>query len=240
MHGLIEHKDFVGQIKDVDRKNRIVTGYLTAFDDKKDHDGDIATMGMFTKTIAERGPKGRNEIFFLNQHIWHQPHGKFAVLEEQEGKGLYFESQKLPNTSYSNDAIELYAEGIVKEHSYGFVRLKEHYDKERDATIMKEVKLFEGSNVTLGADPNTPFTGFKSMTLNEINEKSSAIMKMLRNGSLTDDTFIQLEIALKQLQRESFELGKKSLTEPLQGTQPEPIGNIKEVEILQNYLKKWS
>lgn len=236
MIGLIEHKDFVGSIKDVDRKSRVITGYLAAFDDQKDHDGDIAEFGMFTKTIAERGPKGKNEIFFLNQHIWAQPHGKFAVLEEQEGKGLYFESQKLPNTSYSNDAIELYAEGIVKEHSYGFVRINQIFDKERDAIRMKEVKLYEGSNVTLGADPNTPFTGFKNKSLKEINDKCSAITKMLRNGTLTDDMFLQLEIALKQLQRESYELGKISLEEPsIDDTQIEPMQLG--AEVIFNYLK---
>ena len=236
MLGLLEHKDFTGSIKDVDRKNRIVTGYLSAFDDQKDHDGDIAEMGMFSKSVKERGPSGSNEIFFLNQHNWEQPHGKFAILEEQEGKGLYFESQKLPNTTFSNDAIELYAEGIVKEHSYGFVRIKEVFDKERNATRMKEVKLYEGSNVTLGSDPNTPFLGFKSRTILEINQKSSAILKMLRNGTLTDDMFFTLEIAIKQLQRESFELGKKSLQEPFKDTQIEPI--TAESKAIINYLNE--
>jgi len=45
---------------------------------------------------------------------------------------------------------------------------------------------------------------------------------MLKNGDLTDDTFIQLEIALKQLQTESYELGKKhskEQQEPPSGTQ---------------------
>jgi HK97 family phage prohead protease len=239
MIGLIEHKDFVGQIKDVDRKSRVITGYLSAFDDQKDHDGDIAEFGMFTKTIAERGPKGKNEIFFLNQHIWAQPHGKFAVLEEQEGKGLYFESEKLPNTTYSNDAIELYAEGIVKEHSYGFVRVNQVFDKERNAVRIKEVKLYEGSNVTLGSDSNTPFTGFKNKSLKEINDRCSTITKMLRNGTLTDDMFLQLEIALKQLQRESFELGK-SLKEPsIEDTRLRADDN-NEVEILNEYLKRWN
>jgi len=236
MLGLLEHKNFTGSIKDVDRKNRIVTGYLAAFDDQKDSDGDIAEIGMFSKSVKERGPSGSNEIFFLNQHNWQQPHGKFAMLEEQDGKGLYFESQKLPNTTYSNDAIELYAEGIVKEHSYGFQRIKDVFDKERNATRMKEVKLYEGSNVTLGADPNTPFSGFKSLTILEINEKSSAILKMLRNGTLTDDMFLTLEIALKQLQSESYELGKKSLEEPFKHTQIEPI--TAESKAIINYLNE--
>lgn len=209
MHNLLEYKDFVGSVKDIDTTGRRVTGFLTAFSNK-DHDGDIAEKGMFSKTIRER----KDQIFFLNQHKWDQPHGKFAVLEEKD-EGLYFESEKLPNTSYSNDVLELYKEGILKEHSYGFVVTKSMKDSAQNARILKEVKLYEGSNVTLGANSNTPFTGFKSLSITQINEKSSAIMKMLRSGNLTDDTFMQLEIALKQLQMEAFELGKNS-------TQPEP------------------
>lgn len=207
MKGLLEIKDYVGNVKDVDTVGRRVTGFLTAFNNK-DHDGDIAEKGMFAKTIMER----KNQIFFLNQHKWDQPHGKFAVLEEKE-EGLYFESEKLPNTSYSNDVLELYKEGILKEHSYGFVTTKSVQDKERGARILKEVKLFEGSNVTVGANSNTPFTGFKSLTITQINEKSSAIMKMLRTGTLTDDTFLQLEYALKQLQMEAYQIGQKEALE---------------------------
>src|SRR5690606_24159812 len=110
MNALLEYKDFVGSVKDIDTVGRRVTGYLTAFGNK-DHDGDVAEKGMFTKTIQER----KSQIFFLNQHKWDQPHGKFAVLQEKN-EGLYFESEKLPNTSYSNDVLELYKEGILKEH----------------------------------------------------------------------------------------------------------------------------
>lgn len=220
MHNLLEYKDFVGSVKDIDTTGRRVTGFLTAFSNK-DHDGDIAEKGMFAKTIRER----KDQIFFLNQHKWDQPHGKFSVLEEKD-EGLYFESEKLPNTTYSNDTLELYKEGILKEHSYGFIVTKSVNDKERNARVLKEVKLYEGSNVTLGANSNTPFTGFKSLTIDQINEKSGAIMKMLRNGTLTDDTFFQLEIALKQLQAEAYELGKNSTqSEPEESTQPtyEPL-----------------
>ncbi|MDV3661649.1 HK97 family phage prohead protease [Elizabethkingia anophelis] len=236
MKGILELKDFVGSVKDIDTKNRIVTGYLTAFGNK-DHDGDIGEYGMFTKTIAENGPKGKNTIFFLNQHEWKQPHCKFAVLEEHK-EGLYFESNKLPNTSYSNDVIELYAEKILTEHSYGYVTTKSIFDKEQSARRLKEVRLFEGSNVTLGANPNTPFTGFKNYTIDQLNQKSSDIIKILRNGNLTDDTFIQLELALKMLQLEAYELGKtentQTVNEPsadtqLKGFEPliDTISNLK-------------
>jgi hypothetical protein len=83
--------------------------------------------------------------------------------------------------------------------------------------------------VTLGANPNTPFTGFKSLTFEEANDQILRIVKLCRNGSLTDESFALLDLALKQLQLHSYELGKKSLEEQQEPTievtqvEPEPI-----------------
>lgn len=226
-------KDFVGSVKDVDRGNRIITGYLTAFGNK-DHDGDVGIKGMFEKTINDRGPEGKNEIFFLNQHTWKQPHGKFAELKE-DNNGLYFVSNKMPNTTYSNDAVELYAEGIIKEHSYGYEVMREKYDSEAKVNNLIEVKLYEGSNVTLGANPNTPFTGFKNVNLKIINDRAQSIMKMLRHGTVTDDTMLLLEIALKELQTFSFELGKK---EAIQEPGPTPTLAPSDVSSMFSEIRK--
>ena len=210
MKGLIEQKNInTSAVKDVDVKKGIVTGYLSDFD-TKDYDGDIIVKGAYKKTIQERTQ------YFLNQHNWYQPHGFFSVLEE-DTKGLYFESNPLIGTSYSQDALKLYEAGIIKEHSVGFITIKDEYSQKDNARIIKEIKLLEGSNVTLGANPNTPFTGFKSMTMDETNDQVKRIVKMLRNGTLTDETFTLLEIALKQLQKQAYNLGVESLkdNEPL-------------------------
>ena len=55
------------------------------------------------------------------------------------------------------------------------------------------------------------------MTMDETNDQVKKIVKMLRNGTLTDETFTLLEIALKQLQKHAYNLGVKSLDikEPL-------------------------
>lgn len=241
MKGFLEYKDNVGSVVDVDTKNRIVTGFLSSFNEKKDRVGDIAEYGMFTKTVAEKGPQGNNSILFLNHHDWKQPHGKFAVLEERK-EGLYFESEPLPNTTYSNDLIELYSKGIIKEHSFGYVTTKSYQDKERNARRLKEVILFEGSNVTIGANGETPFMGFKSLTIEDINTKSASIISAIRNGNLTDDMCIRLEIAVKQLQKQAYELGKKTLEkendEPIEITQKtvyEPFANA--IKSFQESLK---
>jgi HK97 family phage prohead protease len=210
MKGLLEYKNFTAEIKDIDSERMTVTGYFAGFGNI-DYDDDIIMAGSATKTIAERGPMGSNEIFFLNQHNWSQPHGKPTVLEAQE-KGIYFESKIAP-TSYGKDALVLYAEGIVVQHSIGFSTVKADYDQQTGIRRIKEIKLYEGSNVTLGANPETPFTGFKSLTMAEINDQISKMIKLLKDGSLTDEGFGRLEIALKQFQLEAFTLGKNSLSE---------------------------
>lgn len=227
MKGLLEYKNFTADVKDVDMKSMTVTGYWSKFGNV-DYDDDIIAMGAATKTIAERGPMGSNEIFFLNQHNWSQPHGKPTVLEAQE-KGIYFESKVAP-TSYGKDALVLYAEGIVVQHSIGFSTVKADYDQNTGVRTIKEIKLYEGSNVTLGANPETPFTGFKSLTMAEINDQITKMMKLLKDGSLTDEGFGRLEIALKQFQLEAYNLGKNSLesTEPKQITPAAEEPNILE------------
>ena len=141
-----------------------------------------------------------------------QPHGKFSVLRE-DAKGLYFESEPLINTTYSDDAIKLYEAGIMTEHSIGFVTLNsidEVIDSKQIRKI-KEVKLYEGSNVTIGANSSAQFMGLKNMTIKDLDEKIKKIIKYMRKGDISDDGFRLLELSLKDLQLHSFNLGKNTL-----------------------------
>ena len=77
---------------------------------------------------------------------------------------------------------------------------------------LKEVKLYEGSNTTRGMNPETPFTGFKSLvTVKELEMEQKKLIKAIAHGTFTDETFLLLEVALKQLQKQAYNLGKKSL-----------------------------
>lgn len=210
----LEFKDISGGIEDIDTQKRIVTGYLSMFGNVDLHN-DIMDEKAFNKTLSER----KDEIFFLNQHNWQQPHGKFKELYT-DSYGLKFVSNPLPNTTYSKDTLVLYEEGILKEHSVGFITEKD--EVENGIRTIKEVKLFEGSNVTLGANPQARFTGLKSFNKQEIDDRVKSILKAFKKGVFTDDTFTLLELALKELQMQSYELGKKSLIEPLDDTQTEP------------------
>ena len=225
---MYEYKSIVGEVKDLDLNKRIVTGYLSAFGNK-DHVGDIIVKGAFTKSLKER----KEQIFFLNQHNWDQPHGKFNMLQE-DAKGLYFESNPLVETTYSSDLLKLYDAGIINEHSIGYQTMQD--EVEGDVRMLKELKLYEGSNVTLGANPETPFMGMKAGT-KRASDQVKRILKMLRSGDVTDDTFSLLEIALKQYETELINLGKKSV-EPSKITHQEPSVDTQIIDAFKNYLNK--
>ena len=210
MKGIFEKKA-TGAIKDIDIKSRIVTGYLSAFGNV-DSDNDIIEKGAFSKSINERF----NKIFYLQQHDWTRPLGKFTKLVEDE-KGLYFEGEII-NTSFGEDQLKLYEAGIVKEHSIGFITVKS--EKGSNARIIKEVKLYEGSAVTLGANSNTPFLGFKS-SVNEAKDLYKKILKAHKDGSFTDETHGLFEIALKQFEAQIIEEYKSTQEnqEPPKSTQ---------------------
>lgn len=205
MKGVLEYKSSKGPIKDLDMKKRVVTGYLSAFGNE-DKTEDIMVPGAFKKSLNER----KDQIFFLNQHKWDQPHGKFTTLNE-DSKGLYFESTPLVDTTYSSDLLKLYEAGIINEHSVGYTTIKSA-NNEKGVRLLKEVKLYEGSNVTVGANPLTPFLGVKG--IKEANDRIKTLMKAIKDGTFTDETFSLLEIALKQIQAEAIELERKALKEP--------------------------
>ena len=81
---------------------------------------------------------------------------------------------------------------------------------------MKEIKLFEGSDVAFGANELTPMLGTKSAEEKSayavsVVDRIEKMEKMLRDGTLTDEGFIDLEIEMNQLKQSVINLAK---TEP--------------------------
>ena len=184
-----------GIIEDIDEVKGIVTGYFSAFNNI-DSDGDVIVSGSYKKTIAENGPQGRNRIMHLLQHNPLMPLAKPMDLME-DAKGLRFTS-KITETSYGKDVIKLYAEGVFNEHSVGFEIIKA--DNKAGYREIREIKLWEGSTVTWGANPNTPIESMKSWDKPKSEEMIAKFCNILRNGDLTDESMIQLEIGLKQIE----------------------------------------
>lgn len=195
MKNLLTYKAHSPEVKDVDVSGRTVTGYFSKFG-TVDADGDMIVKGAFTKTIQENGSMGKNRIVHLYQHDVNKVLGKPHVLKEDD-YGLYFET-KFADVSYAKDVLKLYEAGVINEHSIGFQIVKG--DTQEGYYQINEVKLYEGSTVTFGANEDTPFLGFKGQ-FDKANGYIKKCQKLLKDGDLTDETFYLLEYQLKQLER---------------------------------------
>ena len=212
------------QIKDVDGKKGIVTGYFSDFN-SIDSDGDIIKPGAFQKSISQNGPQsGKPRIKHLLNHDSSKPLGVLEVLKE-DNKGLYYES-RLGTHSLGVDFIKMVDSGLITEHSIGFQTIKYNQLKPWNewkpgeaARELTELKLYEGSSLTAwGANMNTPLTGLKTeQKVKKINDRIDVLIKALRDGSFTDETFDLLEIELKQMQQAMIDL----TTEPEKTSQPD-------------------
>jgi len=89
--------------------------------------------------------------------------------------------------------------------------------------------------VTIGANRNAKFSGLKSLNIKQVNDQASKILKYLRNGNVTDDTFKLLEIALKDLQAQAYHLGitQKDINRPFTKTPSEEI--LPYINTIKNY-----
>lgn len=176
-------------VKDVDVKQGIVAGYLSAFD-FLDSDNEVIAKGSFLKTIQEDGISGKDRIKFLREHDLNKPIGKFTELKE-DNFGLYFVA-RLNKTREGLDALALYENGELFEHSIGFVPIKYEVSNDDNKVVtFTEVKLWEGSAVLWGANEMAKLTELKSKLQN--------IQKI---GSLSDEILQAVEQVLNKKSEE--------------------------------------
>lgn len=210
-------KQATSQIKDIDLSAREVAIYLSVFD-TIDSDNDLIKKGAFKKSLQERGVNsGSNrQIAYLRHHDWQHQIGTFTKLEEDE-RGL-FAVGKLGTSTKGDDALRDYQDGIITEHSIGFQYIQDKMsfieteqkddDDKTDSSgyfEIKELKLWEGSAVTFGANQyaNT-IDVFKTEQEKKDLQKSlcdqmNVVVKAITNGKGTDERLYDLEMKLKYL-----------------------------------------
>ena len=231
MKNILEYKGVnagENSIKDIDEKAGIITGYFSIFGNK-DSDNDVITKGAYKKTLSEN----YNRVKHLYQHDAFKPlsgvkNGMLKVSEDSTG--LYFEST-ISQTSWGRDAIKLYADGVVDEHSVGFQTVKSvDRDSYREIT---EIKLWEGSTVTWGA--NDQARSKSALNAEELTKKMDSVIKSIRNGKYeNEEIFDNLEYYFKQLQQLFINLTNKSESSTAPDTSVQPVEAIKSID---NFIK---
>ena len=181
---------------DMDLKQGIVSGYFSMFGNK-DLDGDIIERGAFAKTIQERGPMGKGLIKYLLDHDKTKAVARITELSE-DSRGLKY-AAKIGSHSLGQDFLKMIESGIINQHSFGFVTVKEMYDEQAKANRIKEVMMLEGSAIQfLGANPETTYIDLKD--IEDHFKYLDRLEKFIRTSDATDETLIKLETRLKSLQ----------------------------------------
>jgi HK97 family phage prohead protease len=203
-------KDISNGVEDVDMETRKVKAVWARMGNV-DLDNDVIAPGAFTRTIEQRGPKGKNLVWSL---IDHKASMKAAIGKPAE---LYVENDMLIaitpiiETEAGEDALKLYEAKLINQHSVGFSTIKSDTNNDTGIRTITELMLYEGSAVLWAANPETPTLGmYKGMTLDEAKEtligRLDTLYKAFRHGTFTDDTFQLLELEIKQIQTAILEL----------------------------------
>jgi len=207
------------EIKDISSDKRQVAIYLAKFDNI-DSDNDMIKKGAFTKSIQERGPESSSnrKIANLRWHDWEKPIGKFLTLQEDD-YGLFAISQ-LGNSQIGEDAWNDYNDGIIREHSIGFQYIQDKMKWIDDVNapaqgywMISELKLYEGSAVTFGANSETNVVDVmksedKIDKAVKISNDIDLLIKGLANGKGSDERLYEMEMKLKYLNSQMLILAK--------------------------------
>lgn len=157
----MQYKAF--ELKAFDVNSRKISGYAAIFGNI-DKAKDKLIKGCFSKSIEDRGPlsSANDKIILLWQHDQREPIGRITELKEDE-KGLYFEAV-LDEIEQADRVLKQLESGTLNQFSIGYTYVWENckYDSDELCTIVKEVKLYEISVVSIGCNAETCYLGLKS------------------------------------------------------------------------------
>jgi hypothetical protein len=149
-----------------------------------------------------------------------------------------------------DDALKMYNEKIITEHSYGFNYIwdKTEYIEptEKDAGYYKlhEVQLWEGSHVTFGANENTPnLTNVKSQKdlndmLDNLTERNEKLIRAIKDGSYSDKYNQMFEVEMRQIMNQCKSLIHFEPTKAHASKDPIPSSHDDKKLLFLNILAK--
>ena len=203
-------KNIAFELKDISEGSREVVFYGSAFD-VLDSDNDVIKKGAFTKSIQERteSSNGRKIAHLRNHDFEHQIGSIKEIYEDEYGLKVV---SKLGKSTKGNDAFLDYQDGILREHSIGFNYVQDKIKFIEDSSLneaghwdITEVKLWEVSAVTFGANEFTPVLDVakglnnKSQLSNKLEQLNASFLKAIKNGKGTDERIENLEARFKQI-----------------------------------------
>jgi hypothetical protein len=136
------------------------------------------------------------------------------------------------------DAFKDYEDGIIREHSIGFKYIADKIKWVEDSSMankgyfqINEVKLYEGSAVTFGANEFTNVVEVKGEEkieqAHKISNEIEILTKALANGKGTDERLHQIEMKLKYLNGQMLLLCKNEPDVRIHSLDEKPTETLK-------------
>ena len=229
------------EIKDLDTVGRRVKVALSKFGNI-DSDNDAITFGAFKKSILERGPESptNRKIKFLRYHDFEHEIGKWVSLEETPD--FLIGVGDLGRSTKGDDAFLDYQDGIITEHSIGFLLDPEKtFLRDDGIRELREVVLMEGSAVTFGSNSETPVFNvskdqYGKEYLEQLNTKMDSLIGALKNGKGTDERLYNIEMNLRVIQSKYNALISFEPSVDTKENEPQAVEEPKIDELKQFYL----
>lgn len=180
------------ELKDFDKKNRMVTFYAGTFE--RDSFNDLITKGAYDKTLAEN----KDRIKHFKNH--NQTISPGAIQEiGTDNTGLWVRSFLMP-TTWGNDTMIEYEFKAITEHSQGFLPVAGKVEHKDGVRILKEVELWEVSSLNnWGANMNAKTISLKHKTVDDMMSYVSSIHNILHKSAISDERAIVLEKELSKI-----------------------------------------
>jgi len=237
-----EEKICTGYTVKADTETGVIESYVNIFGIEDDSwMNDVVHPGAFKKTIRERGPFGTNKIRVLWMHTVREVIGKPMLLEEHSrdllpeiireryplaSGGLFTKTQLVMEVQRGREAFALYKSGAMDEWSIGFEPIEEKFEEVDKRTIrhLKEIKLWEYSPVTWGANAATTTVSVKNN-----------LQVLLEETKLAHPEFNDSELLRAAEERLSPRITAEPVPQPLTDTQGHWVASrrvkIKEIEL---------
>jgi len=172
----MNYSNLIKNARDIDTKKGIVSFYFADFNSVDTHGRRM------NKTAFNRTLKNNFKRFaHLLNHDTNLMIGKPVEVGVDE-KGAFMISQ-LSKNSAGRDALVMYEEGMITEHSFGFKIVDSVQDGKVE--VVNELQMFEASSVTWGANENTPTISLNSndTLIKELQITNKEILTMLSDIS---------------------------------------------------------
>ncbi len=150
----MDTKDFTFEIKAVDEQG-VFEGALSVYN-IVDEGGDVVEPGAFTKTLQEGG----GVVPLLWQHDAKQPIGTLELRDSPTA--LLAKGKLVLAVPKAREAYELLKGRALRGLSIGYKAVKQAIDPSGEIRRLKELRLFEGSLVSVPMNPAAVVTAVKS------------------------------------------------------------------------------